>query len=72
MHHYVHHIVSKIVCLLFVMFSGFIRAFSWKQLPAVSGNNTDESSGTEPMSSRRNKAEGNQNNELKDAEMLLE
>lgn len=42
----VRQIVGNFVWLLLVMmvFSGSIRAFRWKQLPAASGINTDESS----------------------------
>ncbi len=45
--HYVHQLVANCLCLPFgavsVVYSGIHQSFCWKQLPAASGNNTDES-----------------------------
>lgn len=46
--HFIHQLVAYFVCVPFggeqVAQSGFIRVFGWKQLPAVSGNDSNDSS----------------------------
>lgn len=49
-------LVANFVCLLFgageVVYSVFCKYFCWKQLPAVSENNVDESGESEPKLKR--------------------
>ncbi len=56
---YVHQLVSNFVCCVFgawqVMHSGFIKAFTPKQLHFAFGNNADESSETKATTIKNQK-----------------